>query len=138
MVTPKHVVAAGAVVLNDEDKILLIRGPRRGWEQPGGNVEEGESIRDAVIREVKEETGIDIEVVKLCGVYQNLKSGTISTCWLGKAVGGHMQTSSESLEVGFFTVEDALSMVTWTNFAERITKCLDEKEQPFFVPFFPT
>jgi 8-oxo-dGTP diphosphatase len=135
MSIPKHVVSAGAIVLNNEGKILLILGPRRGWEQPGGNVEEGESIRDAVIREVKEETGIDIEVTKFCGIYQNLRSGTISTCWLARAIGGEIRTSNESLEVGFFSIEEALRMVTWTNFTERIIKCLDEKEHPFYVSF---
>jgi 8-oxo-dGTP diphosphatase len=71
--TPKHSVSAGAVVLNDESKILLIKGPRRGWEFPGGIVENGESIQDGVIREVKEKTGIDIEVIKFCGIYNNVK-----------------------------------------------------------------
>ncbi|KEK22666.1 NUDIX hydrolase [Bacillus gaemokensis] len=135
MSDPKHFVSAGVVVLNDEGKILLIRGSRRGWEQPGGQVEEGESIQDAVIREVKEETGIDIKVTKFCGIYQNLSSGVCATCWLAKSIGGKLATSSESLEVGFFTVDEALKMVTWSNFKDRIVKSLDEKEQPFFVAF---
>jgi 8-oxo-dGTP diphosphatase len=132
---PKHFVSAGAVVLNDEGKILLIRGPCRGWEQPGGQVELGESIEEAVKREVKEETGIDIEIIKFFGIYQNLTSNVFATCWLGKAIGGHLQTSSESLEVGFFTIEEALEMVKWSNFKERIIKTLNEEEHPFFVAF---
>lgn len=132
---PRHIISAGAVVLNDEGEILLIRGPRRGWEQPGGQVEEGESIHDAVIREVKEETGIDIEVTKFCGIYQNTTSGVCATCWLGKSIGGEIQTSSESLEVGFFTIDEALKMVNYSNFKERIIKSLDSKEQPFFISF---
>jgi len=36
MVPPKHIVSAAAVVLNDQNEILLIRGPKRGWEMPGG------------------------------------------------------------------------------------------------------
>ena len=46
-----------------------------------------------------------------------------------------MQTSSESLEVGFFSIEEALKMVTYSNFKERIIRSLDENEQPFFVAF---
>lgn len=57
-VSPKHTVVAAAVVLNDKFEILLINGPKRGWEIPGGRVEEGESVSSAVIRETKEETGI--------------------------------------------------------------------------------
>ena len=37
------------IVLNDQKEILLIKGPRRGWEMPGGQVEEGESLKDAVV-----------------------------------------------------------------------------------------
>ena len=88
-----------------------------------------------VDREVKEETGFDIEVTKFCGIYQNTKSGVCATCWLAKSIGGEMQTSSESLEVGFFSIEEALKMVTYSNFKERIIRSLDEKEQPFFVAF---
>ena len=50
MTPPKHIVSAATIVLNDQ-KILLIKGPRRGWEMPGGQVEEGESLMDAAIRE---------------------------------------------------------------------------------------
>ena len=131
----KHSLSAGAVVLNDEGKILLIRGPHRGWEFPGGVIEIGETIQDGVIREVKEETGIDIEVTKFCGIYHNLNSSVCATCWLGKAIGGELQTCSESLEVGFYTVEEALERITWSNFKERIIKILSEEEHPFYVAF---
>lgn len=63
MKVPKHIVSAATVVLNDKGEILLIKGPRRGWELLGGQVEEGESLKDATIREAKEESGIDIEVI---------------------------------------------------------------------------
>ena len=125
---PKHIVSAAAIVLNDQNEILLIKGPRRGWEMPGGQVEEGESLSDAAIRETKEESGIDIEIVKFCGIYQTL--------FLGRAIGGIPTTSPESLEVGFFPIEQALQMVTINNFRERIKHCLDESMHPFFVPFY--
>lgn len=71
--SPKHTVTAAAVVINDKHEILLINGPKRGWEIPGGRVEEGESLSSAVVRETKEETGIDIEIIKFCGLFQNVK-----------------------------------------------------------------
>lgn len=49
---PKHIVSAAAVVLNDNNEILLIRGPQRGWEMPGGVVE----------------VGVDIEIIRFCGI----------------------------------------------------------------------
>ncbi|WP_215115237.1 NUDIX hydrolase [Exiguobacterium sp. s80] len=132
---PKHSLSAGAVVLDEHGKILLIKGPERGWEFPGGVIELGETIEDGIIREVKEESGIDIEVTRFCGIYQNISQHVCATCWLAKAVGGTLQTSSESLEVGFFSLEEVLDMVTWSNFSERILKILNEAEQPFYVAF---
>jgi 8-oxo-dGTP diphosphatase len=135
MAVPKHIVSAAAIVLNDKNELLLIKGPRRGWEMPGGQVEEGESLTDAVIRETKEESGIDIEVVKFCGIFQNVESSICNTLFLGKPIGGELTTSPESLEVGFFTLEEALEMVTWNNFRQRIEYCLDENMHPFYVGF---
>lgn len=47
MSTPKHIISANAIVVNEKNEILLIKGPRRGWEMPGGQVEEGESLSQA-------------------------------------------------------------------------------------------
>lgn len=133
--TPKHIVSAATVVLNDAGEILLIKGPRRGWEMPGGQVEEGESLKDAAIRETKEESGIDVEIVKFCGVFQNVEGSICNTLFLAKSIGGTPTTSSESLEVGFFPLSVGLEMVTWKNFRERIEFCLNEEEHPFYVEF---
>jgi 8-oxo-dGTP diphosphatase len=135
MTAPKHIVSAAAIVLNDKNELLLIKGPRRGWEMPGGQVEEGESLTDAVIRETKEESGIDIEVVKFCGIFQNIEGSICNTLFIGKPVGGELTTSPESLEVGFFKLEEALELVTWNNFRQRIEYCLDENMHPFYVGF---
>ncbi|TDL30884.1 NUDIX hydrolase [Jeotgalibacillus sp. S-D1] len=135
MYPPKHIVSAAAIIVNDKNEIVLIKGPRRGWEMPGGQVEEGESIRDAAIRETKEECGLDIEITRFCGIYQNVNGSICNTLFLGKAVGGELTTSPESLEVGFFPINDALQMVTWKNFRRRIEHCLDESMHPFYVEF---
>lgn len=134
-VPPKHIISAATIVVNDKNEILLIKGPKRGWEMPGGQVEEGESIRDAAIRETKEESGIEVEIVRFCGIFQNVKKSICNTLFLAKPIGGESTTSSESLEVGFFPIEQALEMVTYSNFRERIELCLDESSQPFFIEF---
>ncbi|GLX70632.1 NUDIX hydrolase [Paenibacillus glycanilyticus] len=130
--TPKHIVSAAAIVLNDRNEILLIKGPKRGWEMPGG---QGESLRDAAIRETREESGIEIEVTKFCGIFQNVGSSICNTLFLGKPVGGELTTTEESLEVGYFPVETALEMVHWGNFKERIELCLNEACHPFYIEF---
>ncbi|GGH86503.1 ADP-ribose pyrophosphatase YjhB (NUDIX family) [Pullulanibacillus pueri] len=135
MTIPKHIVSAATIVLNDKKEILLIKGPRRGWEMPGGQVEIGESLKEAAIRETKEESGIDIEVIKFCGIFQNVSRSICNTLFLGKAIGGEPTTSSESLEVGFFPLDEGLEMVTWKNFRQRIEYCLEESLHPFYVEF---
>ena len=131
---PKHIVSAACIVLNDEDKILLIKGPKRGWEMPGGQVELGEPLYDAAIREVKEESGADIEIIRFCCIFQNTKSSIVNTLFLARYTGGTLQTSDESLEVGFFTYDEVMNMVTWKNFKERFEYCLNRTE-PFVVSF---
>ncbi|MFC4411611.1 NUDIX hydrolase [Chungangia koreensis] len=132
---PKHIVSAATIVLNEENELLLIKGPWRGWEMPGGQVEEGESLKDAAIRETKEETGIDVEILKFCGIFQNVSKSICNTLFLAKPIGGELTTSSESLEVGFFPIEQALEMVTTLNFRQRIEYCLDESSHPFYIDF---
>ena len=67
--------AVGAIVVRD-GAILLVRRdrePARGqWSLPGGRVHAGEALTEAVVREVKEETGLDVEVDGLCGVAERI------------------------------------------------------------------
>lgn len=68
-------LAVGAIVL-DRGELLLVkrdREPARGeWSLPGGRVDWGESLREAVVREVREETAIDIEVEALAGIAERI------------------------------------------------------------------
>lgn len=64
------VPAVSAVVTDSEGKILLHkRSDNFLWSLPGGAMELGESVKQAVIREMKEETGFDVEVLKCIGIY---------------------------------------------------------------------
>ncbi|WP_227397041.1 NUDIX hydrolase [Jeotgalibacillus aurantiacus] len=132
---PKHIVSAATIVLNERNELLLIKGPRRGWEMPGGQVEEGESLEAAAIRETFEESGIEVEITKFCGVFQNVTRSVCNTLFLARPVGGQLTTSPESLETGFFPVEKALEMVDYKNFRKRIEYCLDESKHPFYIDF---
>lgn len=73
--------------------------------------------------------------MKYTGVFQNVEGSICNTLFLGKSIGGELKTTPESLEVGFFSLEKALQMVTWKNFKQRIEYCLDEKHHPFYIEF---
>lgn len=135
MTRPKHFVSAAAIVLNDKNEILLIKGPQRGWEMPGGQVEEGESLAQAAIRETKEESGVDIEIIRFCGIYQNVKESICNTLFLARQIGGEPVTTNESVETGFFPIEEALEMVTFMNFRQRIETCLKPAQALDYVEF---
>ncbi|MBD2848624.1 NUDIX hydrolase [Paenibacillus sp. IB182496] len=132
---PKHIVSAAAIVVNEKDELLLIKGPKRCWEMPGGQVEIGESLREAAIRETKEESGIDIEIIKFCGIFQNVSNSICNTLFLAKPIGGELIRSSESLDSGFFPIKEALNKVEWKDFRQRIEYCLRPEMQPFCVEF---
>lgn len=117
-----HVVGAGGVIFNEEGKVLLVKNPRKGWEYPGGMVEQGETVAQGLIREIKEESGVDVEIVNLVGVYSNTKKKkgyngvkeipTIVTIdFICKYIGGKLTTSEESLEVKWFSIEEALKII---------------------------
>ncbi|MGE7919129.1 NUDIX hydrolase [Viridibacillus sp. NPDC093762] len=126
-------LTSGAVVFNSENKILLKKDPNRGWELPGGQVEQNEMINETVIREVKEETGIDIKLIKFCGISQEMDSGICNFWWLGTAMNSKIQTSSESLSVGFYDVKDALLLMKNEDFKKELIYCLENEGEPFFL-----
>lgn len=131
--SPRHIVSAAVVALDDSGRLLLVRSPLRGWEIPGGQVEVGESLEAAARREAQEESGIDVDGLVFCGVFQSLEKSIVNVLFRGRCVGGAPRTSAESLEVGFFEPAEALSLVTHANFRERIAYCLDPSRHPFFV-----
>ena len=68
------IVGVGAVVMRDDNHLLMVRRgkePAKGlWSLPGGRLEHGEYIAGAVAREVKEETGLEVEVGRLAGIFE--------------------------------------------------------------------
>jgi len=107
-----------AVIPNGEGRILLQRRSDNGlWGLPGGSVEIGESVRDAIVREVREETGLSVEVVRLIGVYSDPRvqivhypDGNVvhyvSTLFACRIVAGDLRTCEETLALEFFDPAD--------------------------------
>jgi len=93
----RHSVSVTGIVTDDEGRALLIqRQDNHRWEPPGGVLELGESIDDGLRREVREETGLDVEPVALTGVYKNMNRGIIALVFRCKATGGQPSTSDET------------------------------------------
>jgi 8-oxo-dGTP diphosphatase len=109
---PRHIVAAGALVRDAAGRVLLIDSPWRGWEFPGGQVEQGEDIISALKREVFEESGVDIVVGPMVGLYSNLTMNVVITTFLADYIAGELTTSAESLQVKWCDPLEALDDVT--------------------------
>ncbi len=96
-----------------EGKIVLIRRknpPYQGqYALPGGFVEVGETVEEAVVREAKEETGLDINLQKLLGVYsepeRDPRGHTVSVCFLAKG-SGNLKAGSDAKDTGLFSMNE--------------------------------
>jgi len=136
--------AAAAIVQDDEGRVLLIRrGDGRGWSLPGGMMEPGERIAEAAVREVWEETGLEVEPVRLVGVYSDpaythitFPNGDevhfVSSTFVCRVVGGNLRPDGdESLEVAYFA-PDALPEGVVCDHEIRIRDALAGQEAAFF------
>lgn len=133
MQQPKHLVVAGCLVKNPAGELLLIRHHRRGWELPQGRVEEGESLTAAVCREVREETGVEIELGALAAVYSKLTPpSALIFNFLGTYRCGELTPSDESPELGWFSAEQALVKVIHPVNRERLTTLLQFSGQVLY------
>lgn len=111
--SPRHIVAVMGLVRDNEGRVLLVETERRGWEPPGGQVERGEDLIAALKREVREESGCEIEVGRLVGVYSNVGSlGIVMFTFLCAYVGGDACAGDECSNAGWFTPEETLRLVT--------------------------
>jgi 8-oxo-dGTP diphosphatase len=93
---PQHCVSVSGVILDDHGRILLIRRrDNQHWEPPGGVLELDETIPDGLRREIREETGLDIEPDALTGVYKNMSRGIIALVFRCKITGGYLTANDE-------------------------------------------
>jgi len=116
----RPIIAITAIILNeDKDKILLIKRGGKAchgmWSLVSGKVDWGEEIKETVIREVKEETGLDIEVSKYVGKYYDKRGRhptktKISLPHVCRVIGGEVRAGSDALDAKWFSLEEVKKM----------------------------
>lgn len=111
--TPRHSVSVAAAIFDDSrEKVLLIKRRDNGnWEPPGGVLELDETIGEGLRREVLEETGAEIEVGPLTGVYKNMTAGIVALVFAARATGTPESHSAEAFAVQWIPLEDLDSLM---------------------------
>ena len=130
-----HVVSVAAMVHDGKGKILLVNSPWRGWEYPGGLIEPGESFEQALRREIREESGVEVEIERFVGICKNLERNIVNIDFVCRYVGGDLRTSEESTEVVWVTPEQALNMITFPLTKKRLQNMLSGDENAHFFGF---
>lgn len=130
-------------VRDDAGRILLVHKTDNDlWALPGGGHDVGESIADTAVREVQEETGVDVEVTSVVGLYTNpnhvmaYDDGELrqqfSICFAARLIGGKAREDGiETKEVRWVDVDDLDSLNIHPSMRLRITHYLEDRSGPF-------
>jgi 8-oxo-dGTP pyrophosphatase MutT (NUDIX family) len=136
------VVAASAVVTDERGRILLQRRRDNGlWALPGGGMDLGDSLPGAAVREVREETGLDVEVTGLVGTYTDPRhiiayaDGEVrrqfNVCFTARITGGELAISDESTELRFVAPDEVDGLPMHHTQRLRLRHFLERRERPY-------
>jgi 8-oxo-dGTP diphosphatase len=137
--------AVGAVVLDDEDRVLLVRRgqpPGLGkWSLPGGLLDLGERLEDAVVREVEEESGLRVQVLGLCGVIDRVIPGEhadsggpavryhwVIVDYVAAVVGGELRAGSDAADARFVPLTELGRYETTDGLAAMIQRAVSLRQ----------
>jgi len=127
--TPKHSVSVAGIVVRDDGRVLVIKRDDNGhWEAPGGVLELDESFDAGVKREVLEETGLEVTVERLTGVYKNLTHGIVALVYRCRPTGGEPHTTEEAREIRWMTKEEVQSAMV-PAFSVRVLDAFEDSPQ---------
>ncbi len=136
-------VGCSAVIFNLQcEKILLTRREDNNkWCLPSGGMEAGESASEACIREVEEETGLQVKIKRLIGVYttphelivyqDGNKIQLVALCFEAEIVGGELRLSCETTEYGYFSYQEIQKLDMLLNHRQRIKDAYSQKMTTF-------
>ena len=126
-------VGVGVVVWKNDEFLLIRRGkePMKGaWSIPGGRQNLGETIKEAAIREIREETGLDIDIIGLIDVIDSIRKddkGVVAwhatlVDYAARHISGEAVAGDDALSVGWFTLKDLQELGLWSETARIIRK----------------
>jgi ADP-ribose pyrophosphatase YjhB (NUDIX family) len=142
--TAQMKIGSSAIILDEtRSKILLTRRTDNGrWCLPGGAMEAGESLDECCVREVWEETGLEVRVVRLLGIYSTphrvvyYEDGNrwqmVSANFLAEITSGTPGVSDETTAVGFFSPPEIAELDIVDTHIERIQDFFASQEAAFF------
>lgn len=129
---PLFTIGTFAVIFDGEGRVLLShRRDMDAWNLPGGGLEPGELPDAGVCREVREETGLEVVVDRLVGVYGKPTRNELVFAFVCHVVDGHVSPTEESDESRYFS-PDNLPPNTLLKHAERIWDALQTYDYPVF------
>lgn len=118
----QHITVSSDAIIEKGGKIVLIyrKNFPQGWAFPGGHLDAGETLKEAAIREAKEETGIDVEIVNASsatgeiGIYDDPKRDPrkrmIGAVFAARPKAGSLKASTDAKEARWFSPEEALKL----------------------------
>lgn len=139
------IVPGAQVYIRDADgRVLMQRRADSGnWSAPGGVMDLGESLHEAAVREVREETGLDVELTGLLGIYTDPRhliayaDGEVRqefvVAFTGRVVGGELRGSDESTEVRWIAREELDALPVHETVRLRLTHLAHTDAAPYFT-----
>jgi ADP-ribose pyrophosphatase YjhB (NUDIX family) len=122
--SPRHSVSVAAAIVDESGQLLAVRRRDNGhWEPPGGILELHETIQAGLVREVREETGLEVEPQALSGVYKNMRRGIVALVFRCRIIGGELRPTREAEQVSWLS-PDEISNLMDEAYATRLLDAL--------------